>query len=578
MIVPFAWLSYADYNPSSGRWDQQQVARILTGEEGPIPFGIRFVEQPADRVISVGGVLVFPCGAYHDHGEKHIALKRLWDDMLAMPWGVVIATSDEGSTFQWEKIDPWPEHIRLWVMTPRPERSYPPGTRFIGEGSPTPARIPLRTERELDVFLSGQGGHERRDQCFAALVERAPERSLISRTLGFAQGMDRERYLYRMTRAWIAPAPSGPLTQDSFRAFEALECGAIPILDGLRPLGEGRGYWDMLGLGDLPICHDWSEAPQMIDDLLSDRHWHAARVGSLWQVYKRDVVHRLNLDVLEAAKARPHVTGTDRITVIVPTSPIPSHPDPSILFETVESVLDRLPDCEILICCDGVRPEQADRRDAYVEYLHRVTDWCLPQRGVVPYIFDEHLHQSGMLHRILPEVRTDLLLFVEHDCPLVGSIDFPAVVEEMDRSELNSMRFMHETHVLPEHEHLFLHSERGGPAWWRATIQWSQRPHVARTDFYRQIVSTYFGAGARTMIEDVMHGVVQHGTAIEGPYAGRKRAEKAWERWRLAVYHPDGNIKRSGHLDGRGEDPKYAMFIDYDDERPVGAPPEGIWE
>lgn len=577
MTIPYAWVSYADYEPGFCRWDQQWIDRVVRGEEG-VGHGLTFEQSSRERVLAEGGILLIPVGSYHEHGERHVALRKLWDDMLAMPWGVVIATSDECSTFEWHKIDPWPAHVRLWVQLPRPERTYPPGTMFYGEGSPSVAQLPWGRERDIDVFLSAQGGHVRRDECFAALVDQHRERWVVQRTLGFTEGMSGANYVDHMRRAWVAPAPAGICSQSSFRAFEALEAGAVPIVDARRPDG-GTGYWEMIGLGFLRQCDDWSMVGDHIEEILADPHWEAARTSSLWQIYKRDVVARLHEDVLAARQGATGHADLYRpsITAVVPTSPIPSHPDASMLFETVESIRDRLPDAEVLITCDGVRPEQADRRDAYVEYLHRVTEWCLPQQHVVPFVFDQHLHQSGMMHRILPEISTPFLLYVEHDCPLVGEIPFDAITREMNSQALNSVRFMHEAGVLPDHAHLFLDRHTDGWAPWQATIQWSQRPHLARTSWYADIMGKFFGSAARTMIEDVMHGVVQHGFAINSPYATRKHAEKAWRRYRMAVYAPDGDMRRSGHLDGRGDDPKFPMIIAYDGERPEGAPPEGEW-
>ena len=76
----------------------------------------------------------------------------------------------------------------------------------------------------------------------------------------------------------------------------------------------------------------------------------------------------------------------------------------------------------------------------------------------------------------------------------------------------------------------------------RRTVQWSQRPHLAGTDYYRTILADYFPQSARTMIEDRMHSVAQ--------------SEKGH---RLALYHPEGNIKRSYHLDARGDESKFDM-------------------
>ena len=79
----------------------------------------------------------------------------------------------------------------------------------------------------------------------------------------------------------------------------------------------------------------------------------------------------------------------------------------------------------------------------------------------------------------------------------------------------------------------------------RRTFQWSQRPHLAPTGYYRRILGE-FPAAPNTMIEDRMHSVCQ----VE-PY----------DHNRLAIYHPDGDIKRSYHLDGRGSEPKFDMVF-----------------
>jgi hypothetical protein len=98
------------------------------------------------------------------------------------------------------------------------------------------------------------------------------------------------------------------------------------------------------------------------------------------------------------------------------------------------------------------------------------------------------------------------------------------------------------------------------------TAQWSQRPHLASTEFYRNVLSRYFGTEARTMIEDVMHGVVDH--------AWRTDREQGWERFRLWLYAPPGDVKRSTHLDGRAGESKFEdrWVFAYDGPPPVGAP------
>ncbi len=582
ITIPWCAHSYCDDNIAWGRWDQLWLGRILAGTEGHPPGGVEFYESTFDDVRSNGGVLVLPVGYYREHGEHHEALRKIWADLEAMPWGVVFATSDEANRFEWHKIDPWPDHIQLYVQLPRVSHTYPPRTRFFGEGSPVSVfdiQANAVPARDLDFFLLGQGGHERRDQCFDALIpmRSTMSRRVVERTDGFTQGMSQDEYLAELTATWVAPAPSGICSQSSFRAFEALEAGAIPIVDGIRPGPEpDPGFWELLGMGDfLPVIDDWSMVGDVIDGLLENRCFTAAKVSSGWQQYKRDFVRGIHdavhFNVGDESDA-PH----DQITVVVPTSPVPSNPSLDIIQETIASIRTDLPGAEILITCDGIRDEQADRRADYHTFLHNLCVWTLTQHNVTPFVYGEHLHQSGMMRAILPKIRTEYLLYVEHDCPIVAPVPWDMLLGTVENNHLNSLRLMHEATVLDSHRHLYLDGPYDSDiAGWLPTVQWSQRPHLASVAWYGQIMATYFGANARTMIEDVMHGVVQHGWTFTDGIPSQEMWGH-WEQWRMAVYAPEGSMKRSGHLDGRGDDPKYPMLVAYDNGRPEGAPREGM--
>ena len=125
-------------------------------------------------------------------------------------------------------------------------------------------------------------------------------------------------------------------------------------------------------------------------------------------------------------------------------------------------------------------------------------------------------------------------------------IPWADIVELMSGAHLDVLRFHHEGAIHPEHEHLMIDhvTEEMVRVPVRRTVQWSQRPHVARTDYYRRILTEHFPPNCSTMIEDKMHSVAQ---------------SEPYERNRIAIYHPDGNIRRSLHLDGRRDAPKFDM-------------------
>jgi hypothetical protein len=259
----------------------------------------------------------------------------------------------------------------------------------------------------------------------------------------------------------------------------------------------------------------------------------------------------------------------------MPTSPVPSNPSTAMIEDTIRRIraYPDLRDAEILIMVDGVRAEQEHRRPAYEEYTRRLIDlcnWSPDFRGCLPVVFDEHLHQGMMTRRTLELVRTPLLFFCEHDMWPEGPIDFAGLARAMhNRDDVKVIRLYRDAEMYHSHREMLLDETRqdieGVPL--VRTIQWSQNPHLAKTDLYREIITQHFGQRSRTMIEDVLHGTLAN--------AGKA----GWDRWGLWLYAPEeigGNLRRCGFVNGRDEDPKFPMTIAYDGERPTGAPPEGI--
>lgn len=234
------------------------------------------------------------------------------------------------------------------------------------------------------------------------------------------------------------------------------------------------------------------------------------------------------------------------ITVVIPVSPILSHPETKILEETIQSVRHHLPDAEIILCFDGVRVEQEARRADYEEHIRRVL-WKAKSWGAVcPFVFDEHAHQVGMLRAVMDEIRTPLLLFVEQDAPLVGEIDWQACIDIITAGDADVVRYSHEAVIPIEHEHLML----GVMGNFLRTCQFSARPHLASVAYYRRLLTDHFSPDANCFVEDVAHGVC-HNAYVRDGIAG-------WYGHRLWIYNPaGGNIKRSYTTDGRAGEPKW---------------------
>lgn len=236
------------------------------------------------------------------------------------------------------------------------------------------------------------------------------------------------------------------------------------------------------------------------------------------------------------------MTPDEAITVLIPTSPIPSHPSTDIIDHTIASIRYWLSEASMHVMCDGIRPEQEEYRQRYKDYLDAAFRNCQGTQTCF-HQFDEHAHQVAMTRTVLAEVKTPLILWAEHDCPLVTDrpIDWQGIVDVLLSGDAECIRFHYESRITPYHLYLFEEQfeSHGVPLW--KTRQFCARPHVATVDFYKRALAV-FSPEANSMIEDRLITFVEH---------------QPWENWRVAVYNPPDSMHRSIHLDGRGSDPKF---------------------
>lgn len=435
-------------------------------------------------------------GAYQGDAIEEINLR-----LKEFPKVMVFITSDEEGKFDCSKLE-HPDMIHH-CQYGNCDSPFPIG--YTAETRKQLKKIGL-VEKDIDVFFAGQLNSQERKSMFVSHVY--DDRTVLFGTEGFSRGLTPEQYYYYMAHTKLAPSPGGWVSPDSFRFYEALEAGAVPI--------DYPSYMKKL-FPDFP-------------DIRDNRQIFA------WWIRKKQELKR---KLREELGCPPFAT-----TVVITTSPIPSHPSMEIIEETIESIRHYL-DCEIIIAIDGVRYEQERMRKQYEEYVAELLWACnYRYKNVSPVVFQTHHHQSGMMREILPLVKTPLLLFVEHDTPLVTDepIDFIYLQETLLAGKANMIRFHYEAFIPKEHKYLMIGEPKDQL---QATAQWSQRPHIARTDFYEDIIH-FFSENSNCFIEDLMHSVLQ----------AECQAGK-WDRWKVFIYHPDGNIKRSLNLDGRGSDVKY---------------------
>lgn len=481
------------------------------------------------------------------------------DQIDKMAWSLVVITGNEIWDFPWERL-PETETRKVWVMNPGPQHAHLsgrlPGGWYTGTREGLAGLGHLAAQRPLDWFYGAQIINDRRRECLAA-IRQMPRGETIE-TDRFMAGVPYPEWLAKVASAKTIPCPSGPMTLDANRPLAALEAGSVPILDLRKPLDPQFDYWELVFGSGYPMTgvYEWTtELRSAMDTAM--RHWphQSNRVFAWWQGWKRDVARRLHSHIAEVSGLAVERTVDDRVTAIITTSPIPDHPDTAIIDQVVASVRERLATAPIIVAFDGVRPEQTDRRPAYEEYIRRVLWKCnFEWANVIPLVCPAWGHQANTTRQALELVDTDHILFMEHDTPLVGEIPFDDLLDRIDDGTANVIRLHQDVAIHADHEQIMLDPKpqniQGVPM--RRTSAWWQRPAVADADFYREILDKFFPTGSRTMIEDRIHPIMLV-DCIDN--------RRGWGRWRVWVYTPDGDIRRSGHLDGRGDALKYDMYF-----------------
>lgn len=563
--------------PPHDQWDQHTFELLFNNKmwlaKGAFTFKHHRLNEDEDLPEADGIILVVPHKYYIDK------VRWLNEQISKYKWVLYVGTGNEEGEFPIEKITH--RNKIVYYTTPHLKRTkFEAVDRLFGDGyagqSECVADYAEQVKNKpLDLYFGGQVTHERRELMMKALKHIDKEETYAKveylESAGFTQGYsDYHTYYEKMASAKIVPCPSGPNTPDTFRSYEALEAMALPVLDTKTIYDDVSDYWGILFGQEppMPIIRDnWDSLNGYAQEILKDWHTHINRAVSWWIAKKRQYAYDLVADLNKLTNEPEQLKVDDKITVLILTSPIKAHPSTEVIDQTIRDIRAVLPNSEIIIGCDGVRAEQEHYRENYNEYKKRLIWKCLHEwRNVLPVVFDEHLHQAMLTKRLLRLVKTPTVLFVEHDTALTPDYHFewPALVEAVESGQAYVIRFSHEVQILKDHEHLMIGSEEMQGIPMVKTIQWSQRPHLASTVFYRDIIERYFNEESRTMIEDVLHSKVMVDYDVDGM--------QGWYKWRLYIYaNPvaikgDNNIvvnsiKRSYTTDGRGDDPKYSMVF-----------------
>ena len=274
-----------------GQWDQTMLFDLFANKL--YPTGLEFSHRLGYvRRGAKGSIVIIP-GRYWSKERDYAQIN---DALMHYEWVLAIRTSDEEDSFDIERIAH--ANIKWWVQTPKAGVFY--DARFIPLGYPPHfSEMGVQPRKAIDVFLAAQNTHQRRQEAFRALKEVPEGRQQVTLpTKGFLQGLDQVAYREAMLETKVAPCPSGAVSPDTFRVYEALQAHAVPIADDISPAYDSIGYWRKL-FHDVPfpIIENYDVLQPMVNHVLPDWQRESNRIAAWWMAQKRAMALNLAMDL-----------------------------------------------------------------------------------------------------------------------------------------------------------------------------------------------------------------------------------------------------------------------------------------
>jgi hypothetical protein len=247
-----------------GCWDMGLLDAALTGKltEPSVQFEHVMLDGPVPAGAS--GIFVLHGGTCHDNLED----TKKWIEPAGP--SILVHVADECHTLDSTAL--LRDGDQLWQQVVNPVHAVRTSRALLsGWRSETVATIAqLRTQeiqRDLLWSFSGQVTHPTRCDCAAAASARSD--GVLNCTGGFGQGLEYDGYTKLMLRSKVVLCPSGPITADTMRMYEALEAGCLVVCNRRAPSQPNSvNYWEhVLGFEPVPCVDDWrTDLPVMLDD------------------------------------------------------------------------------------------------------------------------------------------------------------------------------------------------------------------------------------------------------------------------------------------------------------------------
>jgi hypothetical protein len=246
----------------------------------------------------------------------------------------------------------------------------------------------------------------------------------------------------------------------------------------------------------------------------------------------------------------------DGVSLIVVTSPIPTHPDTSLIDTAIESVLKmNYPFFEMIISYDKDRKNTS----SYKKYKTRVKSKYPKFKHLE---LDKHGHFIGTFHNALNYCKTKYFFLLQHDISLIGKFPIKECLKTSVPWNIIATHHFNPEQCekdIPKPTHWFPILKKTKDKNLLKTYGWSERIFLSKRDWMMDKIHEYYHKGkTKDFIESIFHKEFDklwkqqkiktfNNISTEPKYM--KIYDKFWSEWK--VYNLKSSIAYHKHLHGR---------------------------
>lgn len=233
----------------------------------------------------------------------------------------------------------------------------------------------------------------------------------------------------------------------------------------------------------------------------------------------------------------------EKLTILVPTSVIPSSPSTNLIHRSLQSIRKNLcsGNCSLIICLDH---HGTERDNAYQQELEK---YVCSETCPFPATFIVNKNNRGIgkaFAFLISQCKTPYYLLWEHDWEAIKAIDISVIIGAFESdSDLHYVRFNKRKNFVAGWDKQLLVDDTHPSVPLLITTCFSNNPHIARFKAWE----TKWWPILKTRpnnIENILHEQYRNQIAEIG-------LENASKIWGIRIYGRLGDPKTVHHLDGK---------------------------